>query len=117
MPVNLRDPAVLLERIDGADRELRIWFLLLVTWRAAGLALDGGSMAPFMAQGKRLESLKEEISKVGKRARATDPLFKDVLLAMEAQHELEGTLWELAAQFSEQSGLKGWSVGIPPEWR
>ncbi|HKZ60406.1 MAG TPA: hypothetical protein VJ547_11275 [Candidatus Thermoplasmatota archaeon] len=117
MPIDLRDPAVLLQRIDGADRELRLWYLLLVTWQAMGLAFDDESLSRFMAHGARLEGLREKVSQVGKRKRASDQFFQEVLDVMEAHRKVEGRIWELATRFSEERGvrLEGW--GLPPEWR
>jgi hypothetical protein len=117
MPIDLRDPVILLERIGGAERELRLWYLLLVTWRALGLAVDDESMSRFTAHGARLEGLREKVSQGGERKRASDRLFREVMDAMEAQHTLDGLMWESATRFSEEHGVKrgGWRLG--PEWR
>jgi hypothetical protein len=117
MPVDLRDPVILLDRIDGAEGELRSWFLLLLTWRAMGFALDEDTMSSFGAHGRRLEELREKISKMRKRDRASDRLFQEVLDAMESHHKIEGAFWELASRFSEEHGLKRGGWGLPPEWR
>jgi hypothetical protein len=117
MARTLREPLLLMGRVDAADGELRLWYLLLVTWRALGLAVPEDATSRLGAHGALLQGLRERLSVPRGRRPAPEDLFQAVTAAMVAHHELEGLVWEMASRFSEEHGVtrKGWA--IPPEWR